>query len=100
MPSEVHTDALSRDQPERMPFASVRHALRRVSVAGRTVLALGYDHMLRHVARPSARTEPRCTTSRDLPDALAALRPTAPAPAGVGENVPTPSGAFARCLPR
>lgn len=123
---EVHTDALSHDQPERMPLASVRHALRRVSVAGRTVLALGYDDMLRHVAahllepgretrlinvvdlvewaaahhaaidwarleHDSRRTVVTVSLMHyltGLPDALAGLRPTAPAPAGVGENVP------------
>lgn len=123
---EVHTDALSHDQPERMPLASVRHALRRVTVADRSVLALGYDDMLRHVAahllEPGRETRlinvvdlvewaamhdtaidwtrlghdsPRTVVTLSLmhyltglPDALARLRPTAPAPAGVGENVP------------
>ena len=96
------------------------------SFAGRTVLALGYDDMLRHVAahllEPGRETRlinvvdlvewaaanettidwarlehdsPRTVVTLSLmhyltglPDALPGLRPTAPVPAGVGENVP------------
>lgn len=47
---EVHTDALSHDQPQRMRLASVRAALRRVSIGGREVAALGVDDMMRHLA--------------------------------------------------
>ncbi|MEQ1728682.1 MAG: nucleotidyltransferase family protein [Vicinamibacterales bacterium] len=123
---EVHTDALSHDQLERMPLAAVRHAVRSVPVGGRTVLALGHDDMLRHVAahllQPGreprlinvvdrvewaaaheatidwvrlGRESPRTVITLSLmhyltalPDTLARLRPSAPAPDGVGENVP------------
>lgn len=123
---EVHTDALSHDQPERMPLAPVRHALRRVPVGSRTVLALGHDDMLRHVAahllEPGRETRlinvvdlvewasahhgridwsrlrresPRTVVTTGLmhyltglPENLAWLRPSAPPPHGVGENVP------------
>ena len=123
---EVHTDALSHDQPDRMPLARVRPRLRRLPVAGRTVLAFGYDDMLRHVSAHLlesgretrlinvvdlvewaaahdtridwdrlAHESPRTVVAvammhylTGLPDTLARLRPSAPAPEGVGENAP------------
>ncbi len=123
---EVHTDVLSFDQPVRMPLRCVRHSLRRVPVGESSVLALGLDDMLVHVAahllQPARETRlinvvdlvefavaqrsiidwdrlrrvsPRTVITLSLmhylvglPDVLAWARPLAPAPQGVGTNIP------------
>lgn len=46
---EVHLDAMSFDQPERLSISGVRDPLRTVSVSGHHVPAFGHTDMLRHL---------------------------------------------------
>lgn len=123
---EVHTEVLSHDQPERLPYGAVRAGLRQLDVGGQTVLALGHEDMLQHLAahllEPARETRlinvvdlvefasamqgvvdwnrvgretPRTLVTlglmhylTGLPETLAWARPAAPAPAGVGTNIP------------
>lgn len=47
---EVHTDALSPDQPDRLPLPKVAASLRTVTIEGKPVTTLGHEDMLRHLA--------------------------------------------------
>jgi hypothetical protein len=47
---EVHTDALSPDQPDRLPLPKVAASLRTVTIEGMPVTTLGHEDMLRHLA--------------------------------------------------
>lgn len=47
---EVHTDALSPDQPDRLSMTTATRSLRTVDICGTPVQALGHEDMLRHLA--------------------------------------------------